>query len=400
MLIKEICDLLIDALKNAGYNDSTIFNYRGVIRRFKEFCRKEGVTEYSLDIGQRYADDVISSKTGNSSKNRYHTQGRFVRLLNSYFINEKFDFTTMRRGKQVPEDPSHLTLYNEYCSFLADTYSNENTIHFYEYGMYYLLQYLHQKGYEGIDSLTATVTIQYITGCKQERQREVLCELRSVFRFLGRNDLIDAIAGIHASRTKRIIPTLTKEECRRIGDVIERGEITHRDAAIVLLGLTCGIRACDLINLKVSDIDWINETISFKQSKTGNLLCLPLTVPVGNVLTQYLSEERPPADNDYLFVRQLAPFDPFAGHSSCYKVVERAFMKADISKEGHHIFGMHMLRHNTASMMVKNHIPIETIAAILGHSSPDTTDIYITTDEKRLMECVLPMEGISTEVNP
>ncbi len=59
-----------------------------------------------------------------------------------------------------------------------------------------------------------------------------------------------------------------------------------------------------------------------------------------------------------------------------------------------------MLRHNAASSMVKNQVPIETIAAILGHSSPDTTDIYITTDEMRLLECVLPMDGISKEVNP
>jgi site-specific recombinase XerD len=50
--------------------------------------------------------------------------------------------------------------------------------------------------------------------------------------------------------------------------------------------------------------------------------------------------------------------------------------------------------------MVRNAVPIETIAAILGHASPDTTDIYITTDEQKLKECVLPMTGISTEVRP
>ena len=60
---------------------------------------------------------------------------------------------------------------------------------------------------------------------------------------------------------------------------------------------------------------------------------------------------------------------------------------------------MHMLRHNAASTMVKNEVPIENIAAILGHSSTNTTDIYITTDEVRLRECVLPMNGISMEVH-
>lgn len=60
---------------------------------------------------------------------------------------------------------------------------------------------------------------------------------------------------------------------------------------------------------------------------------------------------------------------------------------------------MHMLRHNAASTMVKNEVPISTIAAILGHASTDTTDVYITTDAVRLRECVLPMTGISKEVN-
>lgn len=92
-----------------------------------------------------------------------------------------------------------------------------------------------------------------------------------------------------------------------------------------------------------------------------------------------------------------AHFFTLTDHASCHAVVSRVFNLAGIEKSGR-MLGMHMLRHNAASTMVKNEVPIETIAAILGHSSPDTTDIYITTDEVRLKECVLPMNGISTEV--
>lgn len=140
-----------------------------------------------------------------------------------------------------------------------------------------------------------------------------------------------------------------------------------------------------------------NETISFKQSKTGNYVFLPLTVSLGNAIARYLSEERPDAGNDYLFVRTIAPFDPLAGHTSCYAIVKSVFKTAGIRKDAR-IFGMHMLRHNAASTMVKNEVPISTIAAILGHADINSTDIYITTDEKKLRECVLPMTGISKEV--
>lgn len=399
MSIDEICELLLEALAGAGYNESTIFNYRGVIRRFKAYCRENGITEYTPDAGQPYADDVISLKTGKFSNNRYHTQGRFIRLLNSYYYDGEFNFEMMKRGKVKPEDPIHLQIYDDYLSFLSETYDNENTRHFYEYGMYSLLQYMHRNSIADTEDLSVEGIYGYLAESKPERLREILCELRSIFRYLGREDLTSSIAGIHGPRFKRIIPTLTDEELDRIKNVIDQKAVTLRDGAIVLTGLTCGIRACDLIKLKLSDIDWSNETISFRQSKTGNMVCLPLTAAVGNAIARYLCEERPAADNDYLFVRQLAPFNPFTDHASCHAIVTRVFRKAGISKDSR-IFGMHMLRHNAASTMVKNQVPIETIAAILGHSSPDTTDIYITTDAERLRECVLPMVNISTEVLP
>ena len=63
MIIEKICDQLIVAMEDAGYNDSTIFNYRGVIRRFKEFCEKESVTKYDQDIGQKYTDNAVDRKS-------------------------------------------------------------------------------------------------------------------------------------------------------------------------------------------------------------------------------------------------------------------------------------------------------------------------------------------------
>jgi len=86
MDLDTICVSLIEALREAGYNESTIFNYQGVTRRFKAFCMEKGFTEHTPTFGKTYADDVISKKTGKFSKNRYHSQGRFIRLVDSYFI--------------------------------------------------------------------------------------------------------------------------------------------------------------------------------------------------------------------------------------------------------------------------------------------------------------------------
>lgn len=127
-------------------------------------------------------------------------------------------------------------------------------------------------------------------------------------------------------------------------------------------------------------------------------MCVPLIPSIGNAIARYVTEQRPDAPNDYLFVRLIAPYDPLSCHSSCYMIVKRILHKTGISKDGR-ILGMHMLQHNAASAMVKNEVPIETIAAILGHSDPDTTGIYITTDERMLKECVLPFGDIPKEVH-
>lgn len=398
MEIKTICDALLAALDEASYNESTIFNYKGVVRRFKAFCKSKGITEYTPDFGQTYADDVISFKTGKFSKNRYNIQGRFIRLLNSYYITGCFNFDTLKHGKVKPSNCKHVQIYHDYSVFLQTKYTSENTIHFYEYELYYFLQYLDKLMVSNVEKLTPHIVVNYLKLVKQSRQRAALCGLRLFLKYIKRNDLFVCIEGIHAFRTKKIIETLTDEEQERIKETIESGKITHRDAAIVLLGLSTGIRACDLINLKLSDINWINETISFKQNKTGNTVCLPLTISIGNSIARYLYEERPKTNSEFLFVRQLAPFGPLSNHASCYAVVSRVFKQANISKDKR-IFGMHMLRHNAASTMVKNGVPIATIAAVLGHSNTDTTDIYITTEETKLKDCVLPMIGISTEVN-
>lgn len=397
MTIDEICSACINAIHVEGYNESTIFNYEGVIRRFKQFCREHKVTVYSSEIGKTYADDVISKKTGKFSKNRYHTQGRFYRLIDSYFSTGTFDFSLIKKGRIIPDDQNHQRIYNEYQSYLLSIYDNANTRHFYEYGMYCLLQFLNGKGITDIMQLSPPLIMEYIKATKTTRQREMLCELRGVFRYLERADLYNVIAGIHAPRFKKIIPVLTDAELQKLYDCINERKVSLRDIAIVIVGLSCGIRACDLIKLKLSDIDWDNETIQFKQSKTENVVCLPLTARVGNALFKYITEERPKTGSDYVFLRSLAPYVPFADHAACHSIVSKVFRIAGIDINGR-MSGMHMLRHNAASTMVKNEVPIETIAAILGHATPDTTDIYITTDIKRLKDCVLFMDGISKEV--
>ena len=138
-----------------------------------------------------YADDVVSSLTGKFSKQRYISQGRFFRLVDSYYHTGEFDFSCMLRTRIQPSNEYYRQVYEKFCSDLKNEYDNENTRHFYEYGMYSLLHYLENNGiFLQLEELTPAILIEYLTQSKPSRQREVLCELRKICRYLGRNDLL------------------------------------------------------------------------------------------------------------------------------------------------------------------------------------------------------------------
>ena len=197
MDINTVCTLLIDALKGAGYNDSTVFNYQGAVRRFKVFCKEHDVTEYNHEIGKLYADAVISPKTGKFSKERYHLQGRFFRLIDSYISTGQFDFSTALRSRVQPENEYYRKVYTEYCSYLAGEYVNVNTRHYYEYGMFSFLSFLEEKeDVVPLENLTAAIFLDYIKNSKPERHREILCEIRKICRYLKRDDLLMALSNV------------------------------------------------------------------------------------------------------------------------------------------------------------------------------------------------------------
>lgn len=397
--IDDLCDAFITALAGAGYARKNIENYKQISNRFKKFCAENGYDAYTLNVGQMFANNIFNEKTGELVRYRHIMYGRFVRLINSFYLQGAFDFSMVTKGKNLPASTQLVKLYHNYAEHLKEQYSNVGTVGFFQNGMLCLLRYMEKFDIPSFADLAIADVVNYVCSWSQKHQRNVLCILRNIFQYFGCEDLYFSVARIRSYRAKRIVPMFTDDEIASIKETLSSPCVSHRDAAIFLLGLTTGMRAVDVVNLRFSNIDWKNETIFFQQSKTGNAVCIPLTTDIGNSIYHYILEDRPKVDDDHVFLRSQAPFRPLAGHSACYCIVSNILQLAGIQKDDR-IWGMCMLRHNAASMMVQNSIPLATIAAILGHSETRTTDIYITTDINHLKECVLPLMGISRKVNP
>jgi len=224
--------------------------------------------------------------------------------------------------------------------------------------------------------------------------RIVASNIRSFLRFSENEERLLRAVPSRCARNKPIIPILTDKENDALKRVLQTQKVSLRDKAIILLALRTGLRAVDIVKMKLRDIDWINDTISIVQSKTGTDFKIPLTADVGNAISAYILRERPKTDNPYVFLRFLAPFKSLADHSACYALVRRAFQKAGIRQSGERK-GIHVMRHSAASRMLSKGVPVTTISSMLGHSNKSSTDVYLSTDESRMRECALGLAEIS-----
>lgn len=82
----------------------------------------------------------------------------------------------------------------------------------------------------------------------------------------------------------------------------------------------------------------------------------------------------------------MAPHARLADHASIYRVIAEVFRGAGV---GDVKAGTRLLRHNAASRLLRAAVPLPTISAVLGHASPESTNLYMSADRDRLLECVL-----------
>lgn len=394
-----LCDELLKFVTEQGFKESTLKRYKISLNVFVRFCNERGVINYTPKIGQEFADDLIPKNSGKVSSDRKYFRKKAVQHFNHYFEYGCFVFEHPKR-KHFDSDSLGILdeEYKRYKEHVIEQYDNQNTIKFYLYDVYLFLRFLVSIGINNLTQVTVNIVFRYLEAIKENRLKGVLCVLKFYFKFINRHDLYNAIYSIRPIKKKKLIPYLTKEESDKIWTVLKGNVISYKEKAIFLLGFTLGIRACDTVNLKLKDINWEKDTISFIQQKTGNAVNLPLSPVLGNALFNYITKERNPSSYDNVFLSIYPPFKPLRDHSSCYYIVKKVIDLSGIEM-GERFCGIHFLRHNVASNLINKNMPIETVAAVLGHASPDTTNIYITVNEDKLRECTLSLDLLEDEDN-
>jgi len=193
------------------------------------------------------------------------------------------------------------------------------------------------------------------------------------------------------------IDILTDSQIDRINDYRQSHNqaMELRNTAMVMIGLRMGLRASDVVNLKLRDIDWKKRQITFIQQKTQAQLTLPMPVEVGNSIYKYIRSGRPKSSDSHIFIRHKAPYGKLTT-KNCTKALHSLLPERKDVKGG----GFHVTRRTFATRLLKNQASIATVMDSLGHQDNTSVMKYLSLDEERIRSCGLTLvdTGLSLEM--
>jgi integrase/recombinase XerD len=270
-------------------------------------------------------------------------------------------------------------------------------------------RFLEWLGAKGDPKILAALEVsdldQYISFRSQQVRRatcqRVVMALRGFTRFLYRENIISANLSSALTSSRRYslenIPSALRED--DIGVLLKttRTDVTPkglRDYAILLLLSRYGMRAGEITSLKLEAIDWRNNRLCIRHSKTQSESFVPLLEEVGEAIIAYLKKGRPTIEERTLFIRMRAPFRPLHSGTSLYHMVAKRIHSAGVASDRK--CGTRAIRHARAVSLLERGCNVKLIGDILGHKSLESTEVYLklATSELRGVALTIPREAM------
>lgn len=228
-----------------------------------------------------------------------------------------------------------------------------------------------------------------------KRAQLIVITLRSFFRFLYHRgetaiDLSPSALTVANWRLSALPKFLDPEQVEHLLRSCNQDSlIGQRDYVILLLLARLGLRAGDVVNMTLDDIDWeVGELVV--RGKSNRQEGLPLPQDVGEALVRYLCNGRPRCSSRRVFIRINAPHKGFSSSVAICNIVRRALVRAKLNPA---FKGSHLLRHSLATQMLRKGASLAEIGEILRHQKLNTTQIYAKVNLAALRSLAQPWPG-------
>ena len=169
-----------------------------------------------------------------------------------------------------------------------------------------------------------------------------------------------------------------------------------RDYAILLFLSTYGLRAGEITQMQLDDIDWRANRFCVRHTKTAAQSSLPLLANVGEALLEYLQRARPDTHVREIFIRTRAPYQGFDSGSSLYTPIRRRIEEAGVQPKGK--CGPHTFRHARAVSLLRADVAPKVIADVLGHRCASSIMAYLKLQTEDLRTIALEIPSLQEAI--
>jgi site-specific recombinase XerD len=224
------------------------------------------------------------------------------------------------------------------------------------------------------------------SGISVPSQNATVTALRFFFTVtLGRGEVTERMPFVREPRKLPVV--LSPEEVARFLEAAPG--LKYRAALSLAYG--AGLRASEVISLKVSDIDSTRMVIRVEQGKGRKDRYVMLSQHLLDLLRAWWKVARP---QGWLFPGR----DPVQAlttrqlNRACHAAAQAAGIDKPVS--------LHTLRHSFATHLLEQKTDIRVIQVLLGHKKLDTTALYTRVAIKSLGEVTSPLEHLARTVKP
>ena len=218
---------------------------------------------------------------------------------------------------------------------------------------------------------------------------QTVSTLRFFFKItLGRPEIVEHTHAIHEPRKLPVV--LSPEEVARLLDAAPG--LKYQAALSVAYG--AGLRAAEVVSLKVSDIDSKRMVIRVEQGKGHKDRYVMLSPYLLELLRTWWKAARP---QGWLFPGRdpAQPITTRQLNRACHAAAQMAAINKRVS--------LHTLRHSFATHLLERNTDVRVIQALLGHAHLETTVLYTQVATKTISEVRSPLEHVAlklTKVRP
>ncbi len=282
------------------------------------------------------------------------------------------------------------TLLNSYLDYLEnDRKSSKNTIESYKRDVLGFVNYLKSLNCMSVTESSTTLILNYLLLVQQKGKSvatasRILSSLRSLYKFLHQKGYVSSnpTNNLHNFKAEKKLPMwLSDFQVDRLLDTpICRNIKGYRDKAMLEIMYATGIKASEVINLRMSDV---NLKIGFIYSRINNKEhIIPIYAYARECVQEYIEKRKQIPNSDATDILFLNRNGQPLSRQGLWKII-KTYQKQAGLPDG---VTPHTLRHSFAVNLLENGADLKSVQEMLGHTNISSTQVYERVINNKLSE--------------